>query len=160
MKKRLEVASALQGRFENCWGLNDFGKMAKQASYFQEIKDIVKCALGKGDCFTLLAYLIEPDTCVMSFVEEEAMQATYKCSNCHNTVDTLALCGYQFPFCPYCGAKVRMVDDSENSARKYGLANQRGQGPAETESDVEHDARHHDRDRCCQSVAGCCQGES
>ncbi len=73
----------------------------------------IKAVLGKGDCFELLADLIEPDTCVMSFVEEEMMEATYRCSNCNGTVNTLALYGYEFPFCPYCGAKVEKVDDSE-----------------------------------------------
>lgn len=159
-KWRREVASALQGRIENCWGLSDFEKTARQASYFQDIKDIVKGVLGKGNCFTLLAYLIEPDTCVMSFVEEEMMEATYRCSNCNGTVNTLALYGYEFPFCPYCGAKVERVDDSENPARKYGLANQCGQGPAATESDAEHVGRHPDRDCCHQSSAGCCREES
>lgn len=144
LKRRLEVAAELRQLGETGSVAEYLDKPIRYQMGFRAIKAV----LGKGDCFELLADLIEPDTCVMSFVDEEAMQATYRCSNCNNTVDTLALCGYQFPFCPYCGAKVRMVDDSENPSRKYGLANQRGQGSAETESDVEHDARHHDRD-CC-----------
>lgn len=154
--RRLKVATELRNLSETDSVAGCLDKIDRYSMGFQALKAVV----GKGDLFENLADLIEPDTCVMSFVEEEAMQATYKCSNCHNTVDTLALCGYQFPFCPYCGAKVRMVDDSENPARKYGLANQRGQGPVETESCDEHDARHSDRDCCCKSVDGCCQGES
>lgn len=153
--RRFNVATELRNLSETNSPVMCFDKVDRYAMGFQALKAVV----GKGDLFENLADLIEPDTCVMSFVEEEAMQATYKCSNCNNTVDTLALCGYQFPFCPYCGAKVRMVDDSENPARKYGLANQRGQGPVETESCDGHDARHSDRDCCCQSSAGCCQGE-
>lgn len=156
LKRRLEIAAELRQLGETGSVAEYLDKPIRYQMGFQAIKAV----LGKGDCFELLADLIEPDTCVMSFVEEEAMQATYKCSSCHNTVDTLALCGYQFPFCPYCGAKVRMVDDSENPARKYDLANQRGQGPVEAESCDEHDARHSGLDCCCQSVDGCCQGES
>ena len=155
LKRRLEVAVELRQLGETGSVAECLDKPIRSQMGFRAIKAV----LGKGDCFELLADLIEPDTCVMNFVEEEAMQATYRCSNCNNTVDTVVFYGYKFPFCPYCGAKVRMVDDSENPARKYGLTNQRGQGSAETESDVEHDARHHDRDCCHQSSAGCCRGE-
>ena len=154
--RRLKVATELRNLNETNSPVMCFDKVDRYAMGFQALKAVV----GKGDLFENLADLIEPDTCVMSFVEEEAMEATYRCSNCNNTVNTLALYGYEFPFCPYCGAKVRMVDDSENPARKYGLANQCGQGPAETESCDGHDARHSDRDCCHQSSAGYCRGES
>lgn len=155
LKRRLEVATELRNLSETDSVAGCLDKINRYSMGFQALKAVI----GKGDLFENLADLIEPDTCVMSFVEEEAMEATYRCSNCNNTVNTLALYGYEFPFCPYCGAKVRIVDDSENPARKYGLANQCGQGPAETESCDGHDARHSDRDCCCQSSAGCCQGE-
>lgn len=154
--KRLKVATELRNLSETNSPVMCFDKVDRYAMGFQALKAVV----GKGDLFENLADLIEPDTCVMSFVEEEAMEATYRCSNCNDTVNTLALYGYEFPFCPYCGAKVRLVDDSENPARKYGLANQCGKGPAETESCDGHDARHSDRDCCHQSSAGCCRGES
>lgn len=154
--RRLKVATELRNLSETNSPVMCFDKVDRYAMGFQALKAVI----GKGDLFENLADLIEPDTCVMSFVEEESMVATYRCSNCGRDVVTPALCGYPFPFCPYCGAKVRLVDDSENPARKYGLANQCGQGPAETESCDGHDARHSDRDCCHQSSTGCCRGES
>ena len=150
-KWRREVASALQGRIDNCWGLNDFEKTARQASYFQDIKDIVKGVLGTGNCFTLLAYLINPDTCVMSFVEEEMGRAIFACSNCGNTVDDMALFGYKFQFCHHCGAKITSV------RRLADLISPCGGRASEVD---EHDARHSNRDSCHQSSTGCCREES
>lgn len=124
--------------------------------YLLEISRAVKCG-ESGALFYRLADLIDRETCTFDGTPD---RIGYVCSNCGRDVVTPALCGYPFPFCPYCGAKVRMVDDSENPARKYGLANQCGQGPAETESCDGHDARHSDRDCCHQSSAGCCRGES
>lgn len=156
LKRRLEVAAEFRNLGETGSAAEILDKPIRYQMGFQAIKAV----LGKGDCFELLADLIEPDTCVMSFVEEEMMEATYRCSNCNGTVNTLALYGYEFPFCPYCGAKVEKVDDSENPARKYGLANQCGQGPAEEERDAEHVGRHSDRDCCHQPDSGCSREES
>lgn len=156
LKRRLEVAAEFRNLGETGSAAEILDKPIRYQMGFQAIKAVI----GKGDCFEILADLIEPDTCVMNFVEEEMMEATYRCSNCNNTVNTLALYGYEFPFCPYCGAKVERVDDSENPARKYGLVNQCGQSSAETESDAERVGRHSDRDCCHQSSAGCCREES
>lgn len=153
--RRLKVTAELRNLSETDSVAGCLDKIDRYSMGFQALKAVV----GKGDLFENLADLIEPDTCVMSFVEEETMITTYRCSNCHHAVVTPVLCGYPFSFCPYCGAKVRMVDDGEKQASKYGLANQRGQGSAETESCDGHDARHSDRDCCCQSSAGCCQEE-
>ena len=105
LERRLEVAAEFRNLGETGSAAEILDKPIRYQMGFQAIKAVI----GKGDCFELLADLIEPDTCVMSFVEEEAMQATYRCSYCHNTVDTLALFGYKFQFCPHCGAKITSV---------------------------------------------------
>ena len=156
LERRLEVAAEFRNLGETGSAAEILDKPIRYQMGFQAIKAVI----GKGDCFELLADLIEPDTCVMSFVEEEMMEATYRCSSCNNTVNTLALYGYEFPFCPYCGAKVERVDDSENPARKFGLVNQCGQSPAEQERDDEHVGRHSDQCCCHQSSTGCCREES
>lgn len=84
LKRRLEVAAELRQLGETGSVAEYLDKPIRYQMGFRAIKAV----LGKGDCFELLADLIEPDTCVMNFVEEEAMQATYRCSNCNNTVDT------------------------------------------------------------------------
>lgn len=155
-KRRLEVAAEFRNLGETGSAAEILDKPIRYQMGFQAIKAVI----GKGDCFEILADLIEPDTCVMSFVEEEMMEATYRCSSCNNTVNTLALYGYEFPFCPYCGAKVERVDDGENPARKYGLVNQCGQSSAEQERDDEHVDRHSDQCCCHQSSVGCCREES
>lgn len=103
LKRRLEVAAEFRNLGETGSAAEILDKPIRYQMGFQAIKAV----LGKGDCFELLADLIEPDTCVVSFVEEEMMEATYRCSNCNGTVNTLALYGYEFPFCPYCGADRR-----------------------------------------------------
>lgn len=74
LKRRLEVATELRQLGETGSVAEYLDKPIRYQMGFRAIKAV----LGKGDCFELLADLIEPDTCVMSFVEEEAMQATYQ----------------------------------------------------------------------------------
>lgn len=165
-KERREIAARLRHRRkemdnEKCPRIPSLAATV----YLLEISSAVKCG-ESGALFYRLADLIDRPTCTFDGTPE---RIGYACSNCGQTFTRRPFMkrafgsdiGVEIPyrFCPYCGAKVRMVDDSENPARKYGLANQRGQGSAETESDVEHDARHHDRDCCHQSSAGCCRGE-
>lgn len=160
MKSKLSRRFKVAVEFRNLGETGSAAEVLDKPIRYQMGFRAIKAVLGKGDCFELLADLIEPDTCVMSFVEEEMMEATYRCSSCNNTVNTLALYGYEFPFCPYCGAKVERVDDSENPARKFGLVNQCGQSLAEQERDDEHVGRHSDQCCCHQSSTGCCREES
>lgn len=147
LERRLEVAAEFRNLGETGSAAEILDKPIRYQMGFQAIKAVI----GKGDCFELLADLIEPDTCVMSFVEEEAMQATYRCSYCHNTVDTLALFGYKFQFCPHCGAKITSV------RRQADLISPCGGRASEVD---EHDARHSNRDSCHQSSTGCYREES
>ncbi len=147
LKRRLEVAAEFRGLGETGSAAECLDKPIRYQMGFQAIKAV----LGKGDCFELLADLIEPDTCVMSFAEEEMGRAVFACSNCGNTVDNMSLFGYKFQFCPYCGAKITSV------RRLADLISPRGGRASEV---YEHNVRHSDRDCCCQSVDGCCQGES
>lgn len=147
LKRRLKVAAEFRGLGETGSAAECLDKPIRYQMGFQAIKAVI----GKGDCFEILADLIEPDTCVMSFVEEEMVRALFACSNCGNTVDDRALFGYKFQFCPHCGANITSV------RRLADLISPCGGRASEVD---EHDARHHDRDCCCHSVDGCCQGES
>lgn len=147
LKRRLEVASEFRGLGETGSAAECLDKPIRYQMGFQAIKAV----LGKGDCFELLADLIEPDACVMSFVEEEMGRALFACSNCGNTVDDMALFGYKVQFCPYCGANI-------TSVRRLADLNSSCAGRA---SEVyEHNVRHSDRGCRHQSSAGCCRGES
>lgn len=105
LKRRLEVAAELRQLGETGSVAEYLDKPIRYQMGFRAIKAV----LGKGDCFELLADLIEPDTCVMSFVDEEMGRALFACSNCGNTVDDMALFGYKFQFCPHCGANITSV---------------------------------------------------
>lgn len=145
--RRLKVATELRNLSETDSVAACLDKIDRYSMGFQALKAVV----GKGDLFENLADLIEPDTCVMSFVEEEMGRALFACSHCGNTVDNMALFGYKFQFCPYCGAKITTV------RRLADLISPCGGRASEVD---EHDARHSDRDCCHQSSARCCRGES
>lgn len=146
LKRRLEVAAELRQLGETGSVAEYLDKPIRYQMGFRAIKAV----LGKGDCFELLADLIEPDACVMSFSEEEMGRALFACSNCVNTVDHMALYGYKFQFCPHCGAKIISV------RRLADLISPCGGRASEVDG---HDARHSNRDSCHQSSAGCCRGE-
>lgn len=145
--RRLKVATELRNLSETDSVAACLDKIDRYSMGFQALKAVV----GKGDLFENLADLIEPDTCVMSFVKEEMGRALFACSHCGNTVDHMALFGYKFQFCPYCGAKITPV------RRLADLVSPCGGRASEVD---EHDARHSDRDCCHQSSARCCRGES
>lgn len=105
LKRRLEVAAEFRNLGETGSAAEILDKPIRYQMGFQAIKAVI----GKGDCFEILADLIEPDTCVMSFVEEEMGRAKFACSNCGNTVDDMALFGCKFQFCPHCGANITSV---------------------------------------------------
>ena len=71
--RRLKVATELRNLSETNSPVMCFDKVDRYAMGFQALKAVI----GKGDLFENLADLIEPDTCVMSFVEEESMVATW-----------------------------------------------------------------------------------
>lgn len=146
LERRLEVAAELRQLGETGSVAEYLDKPIRYQMGFQAIKAV----LGKGDCFELLADLIEPQTCTMSFVEEEMGRAIFACSNCRNTVDDMALFGCKFQFCPHCGAKITSV------RRLADLISPCGGRASEAD---EHDARHSNRDCCHQSSAGCCRGQ-
>lgn len=146
LKRRLEVAAEFRCLGETGSAAEILDKPIRYQMGFQAIKAVI----GKGDCFEILADLIEPDACVMSFVEEEMGRALFACSNCGNTVDDMALFGYKFKFCPHCGAKITSVRRLADLISPFG---------GRASEVVDHDARHHDRDYCHQSSAGCCRGE-
>lgn len=146
LKRRLEVAAEFRNLGETGSAAEILDKPIRYQMGFQAIKAVI----GKGDCFEILADLIDPDACVMSFVEEEMGRAIFACSNCGNTVDDMALFGNKFQFCPHCGAKITSV------RRLADLISPFGSRASEV---VDHDARHHDRYCCHQSSAGCCRGE-
>lgn len=147
LSRRFEVAAEFRNLGETGSAAEVLDKPIRYQMGFQAIKAV----LGKGDCFELLADLIEPDACVMSFVEEEMGRAIFACSNCGNTVDDMALFGYKFQFCPHCGAKItsvhRLADLTSHCGCRAGGVDK-------------HDARHSDRGCCHQSSAGCCREES
>lgn len=116
LKRRLEVAAELRQLGETGSVAEYLDKPIRYQMGFQAIKAV----LGKGDCFELLADLIEPDACVMSFVEEEMGRTLFACSNCGNTVDDMALFGYKFQFCPHCGAKITSVRRLADLISSYG----------------------------------------
>lgn len=147
LSRRFEVAAEFRNLGETGSAAEVLDKPIRYQMGFQAIKAV----LGKGDCFELLADLIEPDACVMSFVEEEIGRAIFACSNCGNTVDDMALFGYKFQFCPHCGAKITSVH------RLADLTSHCGCRAGEVDK---HDARHSDRGCCHQSSAGCCREES
>ena len=147
LKRRLEVAAEFRNLGETGSAAEILNKPIRYQMGFQAIKAVI----GKGDCFEILADLIEPDACVMSFVVEEMGRAIFACSNCGNTVDDMALFGYKFQFCPHCGAKITSVH------RLADLISPCGCRASEVDK---HDARHSDRGCCHQSSAGCCREES
>lgn len=115
LKRRLEVAAEFLNLSETGSAAEILDKPIRYQMGFQAIKAV----LGKGDCFELLADLIEPDACVMSFVEEEMGRTLFACSNCGNTVDDMALFGYKFQFCPHCGAKITSVSRPADLISSY-----------------------------------------
>lgn len=145
--RRLKVATELRNLSETDSVAACLDKIDRYSMGFQALKAVA----GKGDLFENLADLIEPDTCVMSFVGEEMGRALFACSHCGNTVDNTALFCHKFQFCPYCGAKITPV------RRLADLISPCDGRASEVD---EHDARHSDRDCCHQSSARCCRGES
>lgn len=133
LKRRLEVATELRNLSETDSVAGYLDKINRYSMGFQALKAVV----GKGDLFENLADLIEPDTCVMSFVEEEMGRATFACSNCGNTVDNMALFGYKSQFCPYCGANIISVRRLTDLISPYG---------SRAGEVYEHNARHSDRE--------------